>query len=91
MRYLIYNIRNLLSCVVAFIQWKTSFHRNRMIARNKRVSFMLLTTSVSIMLFQIEKLLLVEIKSDFQGSYDKQNLTLAEGSFHKFHMKRPIV
>ena len=46
---------------------------------------MLLTTSMSIMLFLIEILfILYETKSDFQGSYDKQNLTLAEGSFHKF-------
>ena len=50
---------------------------------------MLLTTSVSIMLFLIEiRFILYETKSDFQGSYDKQNLTLAEGSFHKFHMKK---
>ena len=47
---------------------------------------MLLTTSVSSMLFLIEKLfILFEIKS---GSYDKYNLTLAEGSFHKFRMKK---
>ena len=53
---------------------------------------MLLTTSVSIMLFLIEILfILYEIKLDFQGPYDKENLTLAEGLFHKFHMKRPIV
>ena len=53
---------------------------------------MLFTTSVSIMLFLIEKLfILYEIKSDFQESYDNQNLTLAGGSFHKFHMKRPIL
>ena len=52
---------------------------------------MLLTASVSIMLFLIETVHLYEIKSDFQGSYDKQNLTLVEGLFHKFHMKRPIV
>ena len=35
--------------------------------------------------------ILYEIKSDCQGSYDKQNPTLARGSIHKFHMKRPIV
>ena len=49
---------------------------------------------VLIMFFLIEILfILYETKSDFQGSYmyDKQNLTLAEGSFHKFHMKRPIL
>ena len=69
-----------------------SCQKNRMIACNERVSFMLLTTSVSIMLFIIEILfILYETKSDFQGSYDKQNLTLAEGSFHKFHMQRLIV
>ena len=53
---------------------------------------MLLITSVSIMLFLIEIMfILYETKSDFQGPYDKQNLALAEGSFHKFHIKRPIV
>ena len=57
-----------------------------------------LTTSVSTMRFLIEmKLILKAIKFNFKGSYDKQNLTLvgisyefmklAEGSFHKFHMK----
>ena len=44
------------------------------------------------MLFLIEILfILYETKSGFQGSYDKQNLILAEGSFHEFHMKRPVV
>ena len=57
-----------------------------------------LTTCVLAMLFLLEILsILKAIKSDFNGSYDKQNLTqmvisyeimkLAEGSFHIFHMK----
>ena len=57
-----------------------------------------LTTSVSTMRFHIEFMLIFKaMKSYFKGSYDKQNLTLvvifmksmklAEGSFHKFHIK----
>ena len=45
--------------------------------------------------------ILKAIKFHFKASYDKQNLTLvviymkfmnlAEGSFHKFHMKWPLM
>ena len=42
--------------------------------------------------------ILKAIKPHFKESYDKQNLTLMvisykfmKGSFHKFHMKRPLV
>ena len=65
-----------------------------------RVDVTSLTTSVSPMrfLFEIHVLsILKAIKSNFKGSYDKQNLTLvvihmkfmklAEGSIHKFHVK----
>ena len=63
-----------------------------------RVDVTSLTTSMSTMCFLIERLFVLKaIKSNSKGSYDKQNLTLvvisykfmklAEGSFHKFHMK----
>ena len=57
-----------------------------------------LTTSMSTMHFLIEiKFNLKAIKSNFTGSYDKQNFTLAVIEYeilkraHKFHMKRPLV
>ena len=54
------------------------------------------------MRFHIEFMLIFKaMKSYFKGSYDKQNLTLvvifmksmklAEGSFHKFHIKWLLV
>ena len=49
------------------------------------------------MRFHIELIFILKaLKSRFKGSYDKQNLSyefmkLAEGLFHKFHMKWPLV
>ena len=35
--------------------------------------------------------ILKALKSHFKRSYDKQNLTHAQGSFHKFHIKWSLV
>ena len=92
---------NNLSYDVAVIQWITSYHKNHMTTRVItlwRANVTSLTTSVSTMRFLIEiKLALNAIKSLFQGSYNKQNLTFvvilyeiyenSQGSFHKVHMK----
>ena len=65
---------------VVVIQWILSCHRNRMTTRVItlwRVDVTSLTTFMSTMRFQLEILsILKAIKSDFEGSYDKQNLTL---------------
>ena len=65
---------------VAVIQWITSCHKNRMNTRVKtlcRVDVTSMTMSVSAMRFLIEIMVkLKAIKSQFKGSYDKQNLTL---------------
>ena len=67
-----------LSYDVAVIQWITSCHKNRMttcVITLWRVDVTSLTTSVSTMRFLFEILsFLKAIKSNFKGSYDKQNL-----------------
>ena len=96
-----YLMKAILSYDVAVIQWIRSYHKNRMTTRVIIlwcVKITPLTTSVSTMRFLIEIMFTLKaIKFDFTGSYYKQNLTLmdisyefiklAEGSFHKFHMK----
>ena len=91
----------ILSYDVTVIQWITSCHKNRMTARVVTLwceHVTSSTTSVSTMRFHIELMFILKaITSRFIVSYDKQNLTLvdilyeiyklAEGSFHKFHMK----
>ena len=91
-----------LSYDVAVIQWITPCHKNRMTTRVItlwRECVTSLTTSMSTMRFHIELMFILQaIKSPFQGSYDKNSksnalsfymnfVKLAEGSFHKFHMK----
>ena len=62
---------------MAVIQWVTSCHKNLMITREItlwRVGVTSLTTSVTTMRCYIEMLsILKTIKSQFKGSYDKQN------------------
>ena len=90
-----------LSYDVAVIQWITSYHKNRMTTRvitlrRKRVTS--LTTSMSTMRFLIEIIFILKaIKYHFEGhminrvlhswSFHMKFMKLAEGSFHKFHMK----
>ena len=90
-----------LSDGVAIIHWITSCHKDRKATRVItlwRVLVTSLTTSVSTMRFLLEIMFsLKAIEFHFKGSIDKQNLTLvvisykftklAEGSFHKYHMK----
>ena len=72
---------SILSYYFAVIQWITSFHNNRMATRAItlwRVHVTSLTTTVSTMRFLIETMFILKaIKSHYEGSYDKQNLTLA--------------
>ena len=71
---------NNLSYDVAVIQWITSCHKNRMTTNViifLRVHVTSMTTSVSTIRFPIEIMLILKaIKSHFNGSYNKQNLTL---------------
>ena len=90
-----------LSYDVAVIQWITSCHKNHMTTRVItfwRVDVTSLTTSVSTMRFLLEILsTLKAIKSSFKDhminrilhlwSFHMKFMKLAEGSFHKFHMK----
>ena len=92
---------NYLSYNVAVIQWITSCHKNRMtthVITLWGIHIMSFTTSVSAVCFLLEILsILKAIKSNFNGSYDKQNLhwwsfhikftKLDKASFHKFHIK----
>ena len=79
--------------MTSLFQWITSCHRNHMttcVITLWRVDVISLTTFMSTMRFLIEiKFALNAIKSLFQGSYDKQNLTLMVISYeiYKFHMK----
>ena len=57
-----------------------------------RVDVTSLTTSVSTMRFLPEILFILKaIKSDFKGSYDKQNLTLVIVSFEIYETRRRLV
>ena len=90
-----------LSYDVAVIQWIMSCHKNCMTTRVItlwRVCVTSLTTSVSTVCFHIELMsILKAIKSRFKGhlinrilhswSFHMKFMKLAEGSFHKFHMK----
>ena len=86
---------------VAVIQWKT-FHKNRirMITRVIlwRVHVTSLATSISKMRFLIEIIFVLKaVKSYFEvhminrilhsSSFHMKFMKLAEGSFHKYHMK----
>ena len=86
-----------LSYDVAVIQWITSCHKNRIITRVItlwRVYVTSLTTSVSTMRFLME---IMSILNTVEGhminrilhswSFHMEFMKLAEGSFHKFHMK----
>ena len=86
---------------VAIIQWITSCHKNRMATRVItlwREHVTSLTTSMSTMPFLIETTIILKaIKSHFKDhmikriihswSFHMKFMKLAEGSFHKFHMK----
>ena len=87
-----------LSYDVSIIQWITLCHKNHTttsVIILWRVDVTSLTTSVSTVRFRIEILsILKAIRSNFKGSYNKHYwsfymkfIKLAEGSFHKFHMK----
>ena len=84
-----------LSYDVAVIQWITSCQKNHMTTRVItlwRVHVTSLTTSMSTMLFRLEILsILKAIKSDFKGSYDKQNLTLVLISYEMYETRRRLV
>ena len=93
-----------LSLDVAVILWITSCHKNRMTTRvitRWHVHVTSMTTAVSLrFLIEIMSILKV-IKSHFKGhvinrilhsrSLYMKFMKLAEGSFHKFHMKWPLV
>ena len=90
-----------LSYDVAVNQWITSSHKNHMTTRVItlwRVHVTSLTTFMSAMRFLIETMFILKaIKSHFKGhrinrilhswSFHMKFMKLAEGSFHKFHMK----
>ena len=80
-----YAVDSDLSFDVAVIQWITLCHKYRMTTRVItlwRADVTSLTTSVSTMRFLLEILpILKAIKSNFKGSYDKQNLTLVVISY----------
>ena len=98
-------MQNKLSYDIAVIQWITSCHKNRMNTRVItlwRVHATSLTTSVPTLGFLTEiKFILKAIKSHLKGqmvkrvlhswSFHMKCMKLAEGSFHKFHMKSPLV
>ena len=86
---------------VAFIQWVTSCHKSRRTTREItlwRVHVTPLTTSISTRRFIIEIVFTLSgIKPHLKGhlinkilhswSFHMKFMKLAEGSFHKFHMK----
>ena len=86
---------------VAVIQWMTSCHKNRMTTRVItlwRVDVTSLTTSMSTMRLLLDILsILKAIKGHMinrilhSWSFHMKFMKLAEGSFHKFHMKRTLV
>ena len=98
-------MKHILSYDVAVIQWITSCHKNHMTTRVItlwRVDVTSLTTSMSTMCFLLEIVpILKAIKSHFKGSminrilyewsFHMKFMKLAEGSFHNFHMKGPLV
>ena len=73
-------VKKILPYDITVIQWITSCHKNLMTARVItlwRVDVTSLTTSVSAMHSLIETMFILKaIKSQFNGSYDKQNLSL---------------
>ena len=82
---------------LSLIKWIKSCHKNRLTTRViilPRVHLTSLKTSVSPMRFIIEIMFISKvIKSRFKWSFEKKSHSyeiskLAEGSFHKFHMKR---
>ena len=80
---------------VTVIQRLTSCHNNRMTTRVitlLRAHVMPLTTSVSLMHFRVEIMLTLKaIKSNFKGSYDKQNLTGLVISYELYETRRRFV
>ena len=85
-----------LSFDVAVIQWITSCHKNRMTTRVIslwRVHITSLTTSMLTMRFLIESNKIPFLKDHMINrilhlwSFHIKFMKLAEGSFHKFHMK----
>ena len=80
---------------VAVIQWITSCHKNCMATRVItlwRLDVTSLTTSVSTIHFILEVLSIFKaIKSDFKGSYDKQNLTFVVISYEIYETRRRLV
>ena len=87
--------KTVLSYDVAVIQWITSCYKNRMTTRVItlwRVDVTSLTTCTSTMRFLLEILTILKaIKSDFEGSYDKQNLTLVVISYEIYETRRRLV
>ena len=84
-----------LSYDFAVIQWITSCDKNRMTTRVItfwRVDITSLATSVSTMRFLLEVLpILKAIKSNFKGSYDKQNLTRVIISYEISETRQSLV
>ena len=94
--FIILHISNsFLSYDVAVIQWITSCRKNRMTTRVIilwRVDITSSTTSVSAMRILAEIMLIFwAIKSNFKGSYDKQNLTLVVISYEIYETHRKLV
>ena len=82
-----------LSYAVSVIQLITSCHKNRTtrVITLWLVDVTSLTTSVSTMFFLLEILpILKAIKSNFKGSYDKQNLTLVVISYEIYETSRLV-
>ena len=88
-------LMSILSYDVAIIQWIMSCHKNRMTTRVItlwRVDVTSLTMSVSTVHFLLEILsTLKAIKSNFNGSYDKQNLTLVVISYEIYETRQRLV
>ena len=84
-----------LSYDIAVIQWITSCHTNHMTTRVItlwHIEVTSLTTSVSTMLFHIEIFsILKAIKSNFNRSRDKQNLTLVVISYEIYETLQRLV
>ena len=84
-----------LSYDVAVIQWITSCHKSRTtthVLTLWRVRVTSLTTSVSTMRFHIELMFILKaIKSNYKGSYDKQNLTLMVISYEIYETGQRLV
>ena len=81
-----------LSYDVAVIRWLKLCHKIRMTTRVitlRHVDITLLTTVMATMHFLLEILsLLKAIKSNFKGSYDKQNPTLVVISYEIYETRR---